>query len=354
MINRLLHKTKALLYPFCHRRVLGIDIGSDSIKLAEGVLENGKMMLSQVHVEQRIDHANVASLTVQMLANNLIHALQVGGMRAKQVIASLPYDKVLSREMFLPITDNQELEEAVYWEVEKLSPFNNNYYYDFVVIDNLEDGKRILLIVAERSAVDYLVNTFAAASLKLIAVESLPIALGRISGDADGYMIIDIGWQSTRVTIYRGELPVNSNVITIGGEDFTAALQLSFNISYDMAEQLKKYPKKAGNNGLERVDKENLTENFVKLEKQLSKEIMRIYEYYKIQSRNHIIKKVFLCGGGALLADLAKNLEREVKMPVQLLNVALPLECIDSLDKTVVLHSLPQTAAAIGMVMRGN
>ncbi len=78
-------------------------------------------------------------------------------LRGAEVVACLPHDRVLRREVALPLAARENLREVLGFEMDRHTPFATaDVYFDWRVLEMDEPGKRILvdLAAAPRATVD--------------------------------------------------------------------------------------------------------------------------------------------------------------------------------------------------------
>jgi Tfp pilus assembly protein PilN len=121
----------------------------------------------------------------------------------------------------------------------------------------------------------------------------------------------------------------------VGGASITAAIAKEFQIGFGDAEQQKVTHGFISQGGAVEDHPDPAIAGLSKVIRQaatrLHGEVMRTINYYRSQQGGAQPKRVFICGGGALLGNMVEFLQEKLKLPVEVLN---PLRGVQ-LDRTV-------------------
>jgi type IV pilus assembly protein PilM len=154
--------------------------------------------------------------------------------------------------------------------------------------------------------------------------------------------------------------------ISVSGDDFTAALQRSFGLDFDSAEEVKL---DYGTVSIPTEDEEELL-NFDARREQfsparvyealrpvlvdLTTEVRRSLEFFRVQAGDAHINRVLLSGGGAKLRGLPDAIADALGFRVELADPWLTLLVNESRFDTQYLASVgPEFAVALGLALRG-
>ncbi len=159
----------------------------------------------------------------------------------------------------------QELEEAIKWEAERYIPFPvDEVVLDYFVLDNPEDidedGQLEVVIAAARlDLVTQQVEYLKLAGLEPLVIDIKPFTLlrslkgsllgehltkttllGSVYTEANEIgVVLEIATSNTTITLVRGARVLMNRNIGVSGDDFTAAIQRSFGLDFDTAEEVK-------------------------------------------------------------------------------------------------------------------
>ncbi|MGC8833510.1 MAG: pilus assembly protein PilM [Armatimonadota bacterium] len=137
-----------------------------------------------------------------------------------------------------------------------------------------------------------------------------------VSSELEGevVMLLDIGGQSTAMSVIAGGVLIFSRSTAVGSESLTSAFEQDFNLNRGEAEMLKR------ESGL-RVLEEN-PESCPSVESwvlSLLSEIRRSAAAFTSEHRHRAVDRIYLCGGGAKLPGLTDYLAANLEMKVSLL-----------------------------------
>ena len=237
--------------------VVGLDIGSDFIKVAEakktkdGITITGfgmaKIPEGVVENELIVDPKALGSAIKDLLVES--------GIKTKHCVSSVAgQSKVVVRVIEVPKMSGKELAETVKWEVERHVPFPpNEVVMDFQPVERPSadpdaQNMEILLAVAQQELIDSHVQTLMAAGLKPVAIdiESLAASRALVETSSNGakdevVAIVDIGANNTDLGIFeKGILTFPSPPLGIAGVTFTNEIAEALGQTPEQAEVTKK------------------------------------------------------------------------------------------------------------------
>src|SRR6185369_11355728 len=108
------------------KEVIGIDIGSSSVKLVQLKDLKGSYQLLNVGImplppEAIVDNTLMDSSSIVSAIKNLMASL---GVKIKDVACSISGNSVIIRKITLPAMPTEELEDQISWEAEQYIPFD--------------------------------------------------------------------------------------------------------------------------------------------------------------------------------------------------------------------------------------
>lgn len=285
------------------KSILGIDIGTTNIKIAQITSDGDKHFLDTyglVDVAFEIDEnrEDIIQQTVTIL-NSL---MQKAGVTSKKIVASLANSAVFTSIIEMPKMDDADLKTAVEFEAKKYVPLPmNELTLSWTVVDrNLEGKSTILLTAVPNSILRSYLKIFELAKLEPQALEIEALALIRsIVGDDKGNnLLIDIGAKTTHLNITeRGNLLLTRN-IPVGGETITDKISQSLRITKARAEQFKK------EFGINQAS--IIPETIKPILMTIKQEAIQLQSIYRARSK--IFDKIILVGGGSNLPGMIEFL----------------------------------------------
>ncbi len=283
---------------------IGVDIGTSSIKIV-ALKRKGKsatlLNAGFIEIEEKGTALNAMKILVERLR-----------IRGKEVITKIPGSATTIRHVFMPRMSEKELKEAIRWEAKKhISYPLENAVVDYISTDGEAGGDKInvMLVAAEKSAVMSVYSIVRDAGLKVVAVDTNPLAiletlrLNYDWGSEENIVVVDIGAGTVEIDIIKGTQLRFTRSVDINGDDISKAMMEELGITKEEAEEFKKMGvslKEEVTEGPEAIIRRFLD--------RLALEIQRSVDYYKAQSREKIVKRLILTGGIALMPGLKEYL----------------------------------------------
>jgi type IV pilus assembly protein PilM len=233
--------------------VLGIDIGSQKIKVAEGRAQGRDAVVSAIGIidtpEGAVDHTGVYNSDA--VGTALKQVLTECGAAVPQAVVSIAGQaSVLVRTLEVPRMNPAELKEHMQWEINRNIPFaESTVVSDFKPLaddDPNSTNMDVVMAIAPQSAVDTMIACVKKAGRNTAAIDVEPLSLARsvVQSYNDAYVgqticVVEMGHKTTSINIYRDGKLLMPRQIPVGGEMFTKAISDEMNISMSEAEQLK-------------------------------------------------------------------------------------------------------------------
>lgn len=337
--------------------LIGIDIGTGSIKIVEIIWAKGKPILKNVGIKELpsnvIEDGQI--IDIQQLTDVLSQLLATTHTSSKNAVVAVGGRVMFARELMFPTMTMSELGEAIKWDLEKYIPYApNTYYYDYSIVGKgtTETEIKVLLVASPHDHVTNLITVINNVGLKLVAVDVEPLALYRIFTKAEKAMVIDIGAFLSQVTVFQNGSPAVIRNIPIGGHNFSTIIMDSLKIPFHEAEQIKQNTSFLLQKDIE-ADYIDVKHQMELLVGEFVRDIRRTAEYYQQQHRDVIIDEILITGGGAKLDNLVEYLATQVDLPTTIYDPLVKLNISTSFDKKYLHQVAPQLGTAIGLALRG-
>ena len=337
--------------------LIGIDIGTGSIKLVEIAWQHDKPILKNFAIKELPDNTleDGRIIDSQQLTRTLSQLLATTHTSTKNVVVAVGGRIMFARELVFPAMTMAELGIAIKWDLEKYIPYApNSYYFDYSIVGqgNTETEIKVLLVAAPIDNVTDIINIIKNVGLKLIAVDVEPLALYRIFSDVEKTMVIDIGALLTQVTVFQNASPAVIRIIPIGGQNFTNVIMQTLKVEINEADHIKKQQLILLQDDVA-TEYHDVKQQVELLATEFARDIRRTAEYYQQQNKNVIIDKVFITGGGAKLGNLVQFLALQLDMTAVMPDPLVKLTIPGSFDRTHLMEVAPQLGTAIGLALRG-
>ena len=356
--------------------MFAIDFGARSIKVAKAhktsdgfELDNYGITLSP---EGAIANGEIFNPIV--VADVLIELLKDSGIRDRKAIIAITGQKVIIREIVLPIMEDKELMAGVMWEAPKYVPYDlDESIIDAEKVDEFveKDGNkmmRVLLVAAPKTIIQPYMEVLKKARIipKIVDVVSsanirafenhLSVKKEEKEEEQEDKIIdiiISIGASSTILSLVEeGNLKFTRNIL-VGGNDITKAIAKSLNISFDEAEKLKREAKIVLGPEAKEEKKNESEKIIVKILNQITKEVRKSLSYYKTQSQKVKYNKMILSGGCANIDNIKDLLSEQFEIPVIIGNPFEDLKVDERAFDIKRMKKLKDTLATVfGLAMR--
>lgn len=333
--------------------MLGIDIGSKSIKLIELAKSGNSWLLKS---SGAVGYNGVAPDKAQN--DDEIHAIaevlkkifaQIGAS-SKEVNISLPESLVFTRVIKFPLLSDEEVAAAVKWEAEQYIPIPvNEAVIQYTILSRNEATSQtsVLLVAAPRAIVEKYVKVVRLAGLTPVSAESELTAVARsLSPDKGVSMLLDLGSSATDMSIIKDTKVVFTRSIPVAGDAFTRAVSQGMGITAQQAEEYKKTYGLAADQ-LEGKVRKSLEPVF----KMVIEEIKKAIQFYSTEEKGDVPTSVVITGGASTMPNIVLYLTESLGIETI---TGEPFAKI-SLDPDTAKNLAPYAsiyATAVGLAMR--
>jgi type IV pilus assembly protein PilM len=341
------------------KEIVGLDIGSSSIKLVE--LKEGKkgyrlqnLALSPLPPEAIVDGALMDSVTIIDAIKDLIGQAKT---KTKSAVTSVSGHSVIVKKITLPFMTEAELEESIQWESERYIPFDiNDVNIDFQILGSdaeNPDVMDVILVAAKKDIINDYVSVIMEAGLNPVIVDVDAFALENMLAinyeleKGESIAIANVGASITSINILKNNVSAFTRDIFKGGSQVTEEIQRQLHIDFDEAEKIKVGSKMEGTSQpvIQKVLKE--------ASESLAIEIGNSLEFFQSASTYEKIAKLYLSGGGSKIKDFDILLQQQIGIPVEMIN---PFKNIEFSEKHFDLEYMreigPAMAVGVGLASR--
>ncbi len=370
---------------------VGLEIGTSSLKVIE--LQGGTPPRLEALAMRPLPPGLVQDDQIvdpEGLATELDALFKDAGISRRFVVTAVSNRLAITRNIHIPKMPLKELEKAVPWEAERYIPFPlDEVAMDHYILDNpadVADGSDVEVVIAAArlDMVTQLTEGLKKAGLEPTVIDIKPFALlrslkGSLQGERfnrttifdDKYTeegeigaILEIGASSSTMTLVRGERVVMNRNLGVAGDDFTSALQRAFGLDFDTAEEVKLTHGSAvmpseteaallADVRHERFSPVRVHEALRPTLTDLTTEIRRSLEFFRVQSGDASITQMYLSGGGSKLRGLDDAISRSLGFKVEPGNPWLSIIQGDRYEAAYLESIAPEFGVPLGLALRG-
>lgn len=296
----------------------GVDIGVSSIKVVELSRLSRKIRLENYaqlkardpyHKPFRAFQQKSLLLAVDKITQALQASFAKAEMNPKKLIFSVADFLTFFTTFDLPPMKREELETAVKFEAEKYIPLPlEQVDFDWEIIQGNSDkeAEKILLVSIPKDIVNQYHLVAQNLGIEDFILEPETFSLHRLFAyDHQVTCLVDIGAQSTSITIGWPKIITVSHSLDISGYKMTEAIRQAMQVDIETAEKIKETQ---GLSGLSQVS--SILEPLVK---ELVKGIQSTLQSPAVEQE---ISKIILTGGGSKTPGLIDYLKTALNLPV--------------------------------------
>jgi type IV pilus assembly protein PilM len=297
--------------------VLGIDMGTSSIKVVELSRKDGRFVLNNYGFLETRDYLEHANLALQMGSLDIIESeaakllkiiLRDTQIKSRVALVSVPEFASFTTLLDMPLLSHKETSQSVEFQAKKYIPMPvEQVQVDWQKVDEFQtnDGQkfqRVMLIGIPKKLIRSYKNICQEAGLKMISMEIESMAVIRALPKFERpTLVIDIGAESTAAIVTEKGFVKYSDQIDYGGIHITRALSASLDLGMQRAEELKRRRGLSDQTGESELS--TLALPFLNV---IIQEVDYIRDNYERRYGKEV-KQMALIGGGANLSGMEKT-----------------------------------------------
>ncbi len=218
------------------RNVLGLDLGSHSLKAVEFRQSLRSCEAVQLRSLPRPEpEAGLSEL--------LERFVQLHRLPTDHIVTALPGDQLSSRRISFPFAERRRLAQAVPFALEEEMPFElEEVVMDWSVVAGDRSHAEVLAVIASRGEVSSLLEVLDGAGCAARTLEAEGLVLGNLCAvfDLPGRrLLVDLGHRKTSFCLLVDERAVAARTVPVGGAALTEALAADRGLALADAERAK-------------------------------------------------------------------------------------------------------------------
>ena len=313
------------------KTILGVDFGYDSLKLA---LVSGKQVRKTAVIPMPNNLIREGRIISSETMGELIRkTMKEHGIRCGQAAVALANETVFIRSVTMPLMTIDQLNYNLPFEFrDYITDEMKDYLFDYAVVSTTEgssesegeaeggDGEHsgpimeLMAVAAPKSLLEESREALHRAGLKMVkaaptvcAYQSLIRAIGKKDEEKpQEYCILDLGYQSIRMYMFREDRHMVTRVLEIGMSSLDQVISEAYSVDVHLAHtylisnyedcQSKEYCMNAYGN--------------------MTVELMRALNFYRFSNPDSHLEDIWICGGGACIKPLQQTIAETLDMKI--------------------------------------
>lgn len=337
-------------------RVVGIDIGSSSIKVVEVEEREGVLTLTTYGELQLAPYAGEAigqsvSLDAKKEQQALVDVIRESAVKAGNAVFAMPLSSSFVTTIKFNADEKEDLSSRVRVEARKYIPVPiGEVTLDWAEIESevkqSENQRDILVAAIQNEALNRFKILMQFANLKQppTEIECFSALRGVYKEGEKDVAVIDVGAVSTKLYIARGGLLQRMHRVRAGGAIATKRIASTLDLSFEEAEILKRNIKKEDANF---QDVKRAHHSVYDRSWQEFRQVIREYE----ETLNTKIETVYLTGGGSLFPTIKTSAEEALQQNVVFVN-AFNKVAYPAFMEDMMAELAPTFHVALGSALR--
>jgi len=305
------------------RQIIGLDIGSSSIKAVELKSTKAGYELVGFGMESLAPDTVVdgAIMDAPQVANAISKIFDAERIKTKNVATSVSGHSVIVKRVPLPLMTEDELYDRIPSEASQHIPFDiADVNLSYQLLESMDSQMDVLQVAVKKDKILNHTNVLAQAGKTPMIVDIDAFALQNcfeVNYEPDAAQtvaLLNIGASVMNIDIVRGGIPLFTRDVSVGGNQYTDALQKELDLSFEDAERLKK------GETLPSVTDEQKQQILRSVSDILTLEIQKTFDFFRATASGENIQRIVVAGGTARVPGLVDLLREEFAMPVEELN----------------------------------
>ncbi len=338
------------------RNLIGLDIGSSSVKAVELKKTKQGYELVSFGLEPLTQDTVVdgAIMDAPSVAEKITTIFDAQKTKSKDVVTSVSGHSVIVKRVPMPLMSEMELYDRIQLEASQHIPFDiADVNLSHQLLEATENQMDVLLVAVKKDKILNHTNVLAQSGKTPVIVDIDAFALQNcyeVNYDLDPTQVVallNVGASVMNINIIRGWTPLFTRDVSVGGNQYTDALQKELDLSFEDAEKLKMGGTHPG------VTDEQRTAILRSVSDILILEVQKTFDFFRATASGENIRRIVVAGGTARVPGLLELLREEFAMPVEEL---YPFRKITvnpgKYDENKLREMAPRLVIAVGLALR--
>lgn len=337
------------------KTIVGLDIGSSCIKAVELKKTKGEILVAHMGVEALASDIVVDSMIVDgpAVTNAITKIFTESGIKGKAVATSVSGHSVIVKKIAMQTMSDQELAAVIQTEAAQHIPFDiQDVNVDFQILSDDLSGPQmdVLLVAVKKEKILNYTNVLSMAAKSAALVDIDAFALQNCyeynyePAPGSTAALLNLGASVMNINIVKGSTPLFTRDVSVGGNQYTDALQKELDLSFDDAESLK-LGRKVGT-----VSEDAKMPILQQVTEIIVLEIQKTFDFFRATASGEHIERLYVAGGSSKVPGLVEALRQEFSLPVEVLN---PFQRVNpGAGGELIEQNAGQLAVAVGLALR--
>ena len=301
------------------KSIVGLDIGSSSIKAVELKKVKGEIQVAHLGVERLgsdivVDSMIVDSGSVSSAISKLFSDRKFG---SKLVATAVSGHSVIVKKISMQTVPENEVPDLLQTEAAQYIPFDmNDVNIDYQVLteDPNEPQMDVLLAAVKKDKILNYTNVLSLAGKIPEVVDIDAFALQNCyeynyePSPTSTVALLNLGASVMNINIVKGSTPLFTRDVSVGGNQYTDSLQKELDLSFDDAEALKM------GESVGKVSPDAKLPILKQVTEIIVLEIQKTFDFFRATAAGQHIEKIYLAGGSSAVPGLTEALRQESEL----------------------------------------
>ncbi len=338
------------------KAVIGLDIGSSSIKAVElrGSKQGYELVSFGLEPLAQDTVVDGAIMDAPLVAGAITNIFEQQKIKTKSVATAVSGHSVIVKRVTLPAMTEEELYDRIQSEASQHIPFDiADVNLDYQLLESVDTQMEVLLVAVKKDKILNHTNVLAQAGKAPTVVDIDAFALQNCfemnydPEPSQTVALLNMGASVMNINIVRGGVPLFTRDVSVGGNQYTDALQKELDLSFEDAERLKKGENIAG------VADDHRATILRSVSDILILEIQKTFDFFRATASGENIQRIYLAGGTARVPGLMDLLREEFAMPVEEIYPFRKIVINPGRHNEDQIRELaPRLAIAVGLALR--
>ncbi|HEX8843540.1 MAG TPA: type IV pilus assembly protein PilM [Pyrinomonadaceae bacterium] len=345
---------------FGKKNLVGVDIGSSSVKAVELQGKAGNLQLVSLGYENLQSDSIVDGQIMELndVSNVISNIFREHQIKTDRIAAGVSGHSVIVKNIVVPRMSSDELEESIEWHAEEHIPFDiSDVSLDYQVTDSSPDALQVLMAACKRDKIANVKQAIQLAGKQPAIIDVDAFALQNCyevnyqPQPGQIVALLNVGASTMNINILNGSRSVFTRDVSVGGHQYTSLLQKELDLTREQAEAVKR-----GMPAPDGQEVKGLDQILESVSDILALEISKTMDFYRATAEDGEgnVQKILISGGGSKLTGLPEYLANRFEIPVETLDPFRQIK-VDArrFDPDYMREVVPEMAIAVGLALRG-